>query len=569
MPKHTLDSIATQEIRAALAGLQGKRLTAEVRRQAEFYEVTTKTVYEITADLRPKRKARADKGQRKGSLLESDALAFAAELVVTRNLDPDLALQTARLNGYEADVALGTFQRYLREHGLSRRERNNPVRAHRRWEAAAPGDIFQFDMSAVKERWLDVSTRRILKVTPLEVSKNHPNTNPDRIPLWKFGLVDDHSRLKYVRFYAVGKPTSNEVIDFLLGAFRRYGVPKALYTDNDVTIISKRMRRAESILHRAFEESGGFKLDQHLPGNPQATGKVERGHQIFEKFEKLIGVKFETPGLAELNQFCEYACEAYNTRPHSTTGVAPLLRWQSQLHTLRVPTPDVLDSAFKVEEFDRRINDDLTISYKATRYQLPRKRPFTDWVTKTVRVIWPGAESDWFAVMAPANTQLEGTEFFIDRKAATADEAGQFKQPEESTRQQSVKRLRAQAKARKEQMRAQGEELRVPGFDAPIAEVAQFPVMMPKPKVELQPERLAEIAPGAVPPTAAPRTVSFWEALGKLINDESLTNSPTDKDWLRAVFAGREEIEESELRAALDARHHQPAVIQFERRNVG
>ncbi len=81
------------------------------------------------------------------------------------------------------------------------------------------------------------------------------------------------------------------VIDFLLDAFRELGVPRVLYTDNDAVIVSRRMKRAASILDRAFADTGGFKLDQHLPGNSQATGKVENAHQLVEKFEKLFGVE--------------------------------------------------------------------------------------------------------------------------------------------------------------------------------------------------------------------------------------------------------------------------------------
>ncbi len=42
-------------------------------------------------------------------------MRLAAELVVTRHLDPDLALETARLNGADIPVSLATFTRQLRE----------------------------------------------------------------------------------------------------------------------------------------------------------------------------------------------------------------------------------------------------------------------------------------------------------------------------------------------------------------------------------------------------------------------------------------------------------------------
>ncbi len=136
------------------------------------------------------------------------------------------------------------------------------------------------------------------------------------MPLWKFTLVDDHSRYLFVRLIACPHANSIHVIEFLLEAFRHMGIPRMLYTDNDSVIVSKRMQRAASILDRAFAESGGFKLEQHRAGNPQATGKVERAHQIVEKYEKVFGLSDEPPTLADINRFCEGLCLRKNSLPH-------------------------------------------------------------------------------------------------------------------------------------------------------------------------------------------------------------------------------------------------------------
>lgn len=552
MANYNLDSLAHSEIREACAGLKGKALADAATKLAVRFGTSKQTIYRITEDLRPARKTRADKGKRRADLLQHPGLSLVAELVATRNLDPDLAIETAKLNGHEIPIALGTTRRYLSEHGISKAARKASLRAHRRFEAAEPCDIFQFDISGVKERWFDLTTRKILHVSPKDVNENHPNKNPNRVKVWKFTITDDHSRRRYFRFYPIEKPTSIEVIDFLLQAFRHLGVPKTLYTDNDAIIVSKRMRRAENILNKAFDETGGFRLLQHAPHNAQATGKVERSHQVIEKFEKLIGLKFQTPTIEALNQFCEQVCQALDWKEHSATGERPLLRWRASQVAMRVPPAEILDSAFKCEEFTRRINQDVTISYKGKAYQLPRKRPFVDWITKTVNIVWPAGEADWFTVIG-----LDGNEYEITRSAAVADAAGEFKQTEETRRQQTMKVLKAQADQRKAEFKQTGEELIVPGLDVPFAaNTEQRPAMMPKKVLEMPTETLREIAPGSVQVAATEREISYIAALKLLVNEGALDpDNQSDKDWLRATFAGCAEMPEHELRAALNARH--------------
>ncbi|MGE0133285.1 MAG: hypothetical protein AB7U82_34845 [Blastocatellales bacterium] len=569
MPNNNLDTLAIQEIREAVSGLKGKALAATVKALSTRFNASIATIYRVTEDVRARRKPRADKGKRRADLLEHPGLSMAAEIVATRNVDPALAIETAVLNGHEIPVAIGTFQRYLREHQIDKASRKASLRAYRRWEATEPCELFQFDISGVKERWFDLKTRRLLHVSTKDVNENHPNRNPDRVKLWKFTLIDDYSRRRWFHFYAVDKPTSVEVIDFILHAFRRLGVPKTLYTDNDVIIISKRMRRAETILNKAFEESGGFRLLQHTAHNAQATGKVERSHQVVEKFEKLIGLKYETPSLDTLNAYCEEVCEAMDWAEHRTTGEKPILRWRASTEAMRVPPPEVLDSAFKCEEFTRRINPDVTISYKSLAYQLPRKRPFVDWITKTVTVVWPAGEADWFSVIG-----LDGVEYEIERKLASADPAGEFKQAEETTRQRSMKLLKSREAERRKHHRETGTELLVPGLDVPFAANEETrPALLPRPVIELPVERLAELAPGAVAPSTlgADRWLRLWPAINELIADgvfdPEAADYQSDVDWMRALFTGREEVAMSEIRQALESRAPAPPnVIKFERR---
>jgi len=559
MPKFTLGTSDIQEIRAAMHGLRGAQAKAEAVRLASHHRCSVSRVYEITKGLRPARATRSDKGQRRADILTHPGLLLATEQIVTRNLDPDLALELAEANGHEIPVSLATFRRHLREHGINRSALRHGRRPHRNFEAETPGDIFQLDFSAVKERWVDIKTRRILHVSTLEVSKNHPNTNNSRRPLWKFSLVDDKSRFKYVRFVDCPRPNSMYVIEFLLEAFRTMGIPRVLYSDNDSVIKCGRMRRAASILDRAFKDSGGFKLEQHLAGNPQATGKVEVGHQMVEKYEKLIGCLEEKPSLEGLQKFVEDLCDRYNWRECRATGEKPALSFRATTKPLRIPPPALLDSAFMADEFPQKIKPNLTVSFKGESYQLPRKRPFVDFIGTEIIVVWP-PETDYFILVA-----ADGTEYEIERKAARPDMAGEFKTPEESIQQQTIKRVRASAAARKQANREAGETLKVPGFHVPLKKGAERPAVMPQAKQETKPELLAALGGGVVPPSATGgRFVTYWQALETFIAEELLQPTPADKAWLKVIFAGREEMLDTDLRSEIEAR--KPSSIEIQRR---
>jgi hypothetical protein len=594
MPRKTTDAETQMEIRAALSGLKGARAKEEAERWARSTGLHVSRIYEITKDLRPVRKPRSDKGSRKADLMQHPGMRNVAELVTTKKLDPDQAIEMTRANGLNVPVSLGTTRRYLRDAGLNRRTLRRGIRSCRRFEASGPLEIFQFDISGVKERWIDVKTRRILKVSELEVSKNHPNTKINRIPLWKFVLVDDYSRLKYVRFIACGKPDSEHVISFLLGAFRELGIPKILYTDNDAIIVSRRMRRAASILDRYFADSGGFKLNQHAAGNPQATGKVEVAHQLIEKCERFIGACDERPTLDQLNVFTERICKKVNWQVHRSTGEIPMVRVRHGNAVMRIPPPETMDSAFKSAEFERTITAQLTFSHEAVHYQLPRnavingeRNPFVDWVGQKVTIVWP-TEADYFVVIGPNATAYE-----IDRREAKPDRAGEFRAVAESVGQQAMKSLKTTSDEKRAARRAAGEEIIVPGihvdFEIPaaaqvgmsqgeeggFAPAASTISVMPRKKQAMDAALLAALTePGVVPPSMIDgRPVELWSAAKLLIEEGhfELTDaeqvSAADMTWLKSIFAGRDEMPDTEIRAALESRAEvitsQPKIIEM------
>ena len=137
-----LGDTAVQEIRTKMAGLVGPAAKAEAGRLAQRFGVGIQRVYKITEDLRPRRRVRADKGRRQFEIKPGTDTFEAAQLVVAANLDPDQAIETCQVRGLTNLPSPDYLRNLLRENGLGKRQRRTGRRAHRRFEASAPGEMF-------------------------------------------------------------------------------------------------------------------------------------------------------------------------------------------------------------------------------------------------------------------------------------------------------------------------------------------------------------------------------------------------------------------------------------------
>ncbi|MCW5959300.1 MAG: transposase family protein [Pyrinomonadaceae bacterium] len=570
MSNRKLSESDCADICAALKGLKGAKLSAEAARLAEFYRVSKATIYERTRSARPRRKKRSDAGTRKIDLMENEAVRGVAEFVANQKLAPVLALETVRENphifGELPEMSIGTMRRYLREHGISRVQQTKIRMIHRSFRAKLPGDIFQFDMSGVKERWVDVRTRRIHKVSVLEVSKNHANRRSDRIPLWKFTLVDDHSSKKFARFAACSKPNTLHVVEFLKQAFSAMGLPKMLYTDRDAIIHNKRMQRGAAFINEAFKTSGGFQIVAHTPGNPQATGKVERAHQIVEEYERLIGIKAEfgnQPHIESLNRFADWMCDRYNNRTHSTLGSAPNILFRNTTGAVREIDPAQFDAAFKARDLVCRVNPDVSIAVDGVKYQLSRRAadPFIELAAAgaKIEVYWID-DDDFFACITPA-----GDEYIVEKIEARADDAGEFKSLPETKSQSTRKALKESQNLRKSEIKeiqkTQDEPvLIVPGIDTDIPEKESTGILeFPQKTDGGDRDRLDELTHNIAAERHYRRNLDLFDALDLMQNEGLAPAKPCGeltetKSWLRGIFAGRDLIDEDELRTAIGAR---------------
>lgn len=577
MPRHIIDAETRQEICASLSGLKGAHAREIAEQWAKRLDVHIDRIYAASKSVRPARKLRSDKGKSKADIFKQPGSRFATQFVVADGLDPALALETARASGFATPFSTGTYRKQLLKAGLNKKQVRARRVVHRRFRAGAPGEMFEFDLTGLKTRWLDPKTRRILKVSHLQVSKNHPNQSSRRVRIWAAVVKDHHSAKMFARFIAADKPNSCHIMDFLLECFREMGVPLKLYTDNDSVIGSALNKRGYEILNRVFASSGGFEHVKHKPNNPQATGMVENAHQTVEKYERLIGLAGEEPTIDELNKFIENTCHDYNWRVHRTTGEMPEIAFRKGHGVMRVAPPEILNDAFKTRKLDIKVNADVTFSIDGVAWQLPRspvigaeqiRNPFPDMAIKGSRlsVIWP-PEAEWFLALLPDN-QIE-----LPKMEAVADAAGEFKSVAMSEAERNANHFKEMAKETKrlaKEARKRGETLIVrPGFETPFESAAfDRPAIMPR--RQISPE-LADWAKGgvdAVPPSMVDgRPIDYWSALNLLVVEGTITAGETDKAWLKSVFANRDEILDTELRTAIESRAeviaNQPKVVEM------
>lgn len=554
MPNQILDDIAREEIRAAMQGLKGKPARIEATRlAAQFGLSDVDTIYAMTRDVRPPRKRRSDTGKRKATL-DDEPLKFAAELVADLNLNPALAIETARRNGFEIPVSDATFGRRLKESGLSRRQRRTRKELYVRFEAETPGEIFHYDDTGGKLRvYENLNSRKIIRVPETSVNENHPQLNSDLVQVWALGLVDDHSRRRFVRYVAANHLTSAHIAKFLLEGFREMGVPLMLYCDNAKPLRSKRMERAASLLDKAFEASGGFRKQHHAPLNSKASGKIEIAHKWTEECFRLFAVNGDEPTLEDLNAFAANMCERYNYRTHRDTGEAPMTRWQNTRSVVRVAPPATLDAAFLAQEFVATLRGDLTIKVQGQTLQLPREGKLKTWASlgQKVTVVLPH-QQDWLVVIGQ-----DGTEIVCDHVLHQPLAAGQFADIGLPDGEKLRRELKESRKQRLKKKKAEGARFAVPLVDG--ADAINKPLVFPKETVHITHEAIAEIPGATMLATASgARVLDYYDALDWLKDEGLIAEESSIGDtvrWLKTLFTTRQNLDEVELRSAWDARN--------------
>ncbi len=536
-----------------MRGLSGKAAGTMAARMAELHNVKIKRIYSLTSDLRPGRKKRADAGKRSFVLEPGTDVWKAAQLVVGGKMDLQLALDTIQLRNPDAKLpTLETFRRIMAENGLGKKALTSGRRAYHSWEAEFPGEMFQVDVTALKVRWKDEKTRRILRIEG--VDKNHPQMDATKIRVWQIMLIDDHSRRRFLRYIATTHVTSKEMVKFLCEAFGVLGVPHKLYTDNGSEFKGQHVK-ATRILNTVLAKDGGYQHIPHMPGNSQASGKVEVAHKWAEKMDRLVGLAIaegQIVTMERLNEFADNAAAAYNDHPHRTTRQTPMARWFGKRQIVRIIPAEIIESALLSDEFEVTLEASMTVSHKGVSYKLPGVQPFVNYVGQKVKVVVPPS-IDLILLTLP-----DGVDFEIEKVLATADKAGEFTRVADSNAEQKKKELRAgfreDTKAIKAKNKLTGEIAPIPYFNVPIEQPATNVANFPHAERVLSHEEVAAVTP--IPePVYLGKDIGYWQGVAEYATrfeggvDEA-------KEFLLGVFPSMAgELPASEVEAAIDSRH--------------
>jgi len=268
-------------------------------------------------------------------------VAVEAEIVALRGEHPawggrKIARRLADLG--RADVpSASTATEVLRRYGLldpAEAAKHTPLQ---RFERERPNELWQMDFKGH---------------VALEAGRCHPLT-----------VLDDHSRYALC-LAACGDEAASTVRAWLTGAFRRYGLPRAMLTDNGSPWGGKGMGE-----YSAFEVwlmRLGVRLLHGRAYHPQTQGKEERFHRTL-KAELLQARRF-----ADLAH-CQGAFDAwrhvYNEqRPHEALGLTvPASRYSAS------PTgfPEALpDPQYDAADLVRRVRHDGYVSFKGRKAKL-------------------------------------------------------------------------------------------------------------------------------------------------------------------------------------------------------
>jgi transposase InsO family protein len=201
--------------------------------------------------------------------------------------------------GVHAVPSVATIWRILVRRGfVTPQPKKRPKSVLRRFEAAAPNELWQAD-----------ATKVTIGIGQVEI----------------LVFLDDHSRV-VTGCRAVLTATTENTWDAFCAAVQTWGLPAGHLSDNGLNF-SGRLRGIEVGFETNLRAAGVRPITSR-PFHPQTCGKVERFHQTLKKWLRRQPLAADIAALqAQLDWFIAY----YNTqRPHRGIGrTIPIDRWSA------------------------------------------------------------------------------------------------------------------------------------------------------------------------------------------------------------------------------------------------
>jgi transposase InsO family protein len=292
-------SVMEQRYHAVLEVITSLVPVSEV---AERYGVSRQTVHawlrRYEAEGLPGLADRSHRPHRHPWQLDAQIAALICELRRShRRWGPRRLRHELGLRGVGPVPSRSTVYRVLvREHLVQARSRRRSRASYRRWERAAPMDLWQMDITG--SVWLADGTEAKL-VTG----------------------VDDHSRF-CVLAKVVRRATGRAVCQAFASALAEYGCPDQVLTDNGKQFTGKfnKPRPVEVLFDRICRKNGIEHLLTKFR-SPTTTGKIERWHQTLQN--ECLDEHEPLTDIAEAQAVVDAFRLEYNTRrPHQSLDMA-------------------------------------------------------------------------------------------------------------------------------------------------------------------------------------------------------------------------------------------------------
>lgn len=272
-----------------------------------------------------------------------------------------LALDNAQIDAALEPVSTGTWDRVMRELGLSVKRRRVE-----RYQAERPNQMHHVDASTS-------SCLYIAKALPdgdylLKLHRGTKDYKNKPIPVdglrpWIYGLTDDHSGVHCCRYVAAKGENARHNMEFIAWAWWEqpekcfWGVPERIKGDHGPMMSSP---AAKDFFTRC-----GVEIDPSTPLNKDAHGKIERPWRtLWQKFElpffaMSVWKRFEIT-LSELNQQLMNYSARYNERAHRfERAVSRRQAWERiSRHGGVVILPDDALETIAKSDMERKVGQD-------------------------------------------------------------------------------------------------------------------------------------------------------------------------------------------------------------------
>jgi len=177
-------------------------------------------------------------------------------------------------------------------------------------------------------------------------------------------IIDDATRYIVAACFHLAENTESLLNDMML-AVRRFGIPKRFYTDNGSAFRSTHLRTVAAKLYIALPHTPPYK--------PQGRGKIER---FFRSVRDGFLTGRPQTSLEKLNaDFNEWIVD-YHNKPHSTLGMSPLNRKLIDEGEQLVQTDSTgnINDLFRMDT-TKVVRSDGCIHFWNKKFEIPNARP--------------------------------------------------------------------------------------------------------------------------------------------------------------------------------------------------